>query len=79
LCKNHISEPGIGGTNFLILVLRGRIRQISEFKVNLVYRENSRAARAILRNPVSKNKKQKQTNKQKTPKNKNQISEKKKI
>jgi hypothetical protein len=40
--------------------LGGRGRQISEFKAILVYRVNSRTARAIRRNPVSK----KQTNKQ---------------
>jgi hypothetical protein len=37
---------------------RGRGRQISEFKVSLVYKVSSRTARAIQRNPVSKNKKQ---------------------
>jgi hypothetical protein len=44
--------------------LGGRDRQISEFKVNLVYKVSSRTARAIQRNPVSKkqkNKKQKKT------------------
>jgi hypothetical protein len=46
--------------------LGGRGRQISEFKASLVYKVNSRTAKAIQRNPVSKNK---QTNKQ-TPKNK---------
>jgi hypothetical protein len=30
-------------------------RQISEFKASLVYRVNSRTARAAQRNPVSKN------------------------
>jgi L-2-hydroxyglutarate oxidase LhgO len=43
--------------------LGGRGRQISEFKASLVYKVSSRTARAIQRNPVSKNKKQK-TNKQ---------------
>jgi hypothetical protein len=44
--------------------LGGRCRWISEFKASLVYKESSRTARAIQRNPVSinKNKKQK-TNK----------------
>jgi outer membrane protein assembly factor BamA len=40
--------------------LGGRGRWISEFKASLVYRVSSRTARAIQRNPVSKNK---QTNK----------------
>jgi hypothetical protein len=39
-----------------------RGRQISEFEASLVYKVSSRTARAIQRNPVSKNK---QTNKQK--------------
>jgi hypothetical protein len=42
--------------------LGGRGRWISKFKASLVYRVSSRTARAIQRNPVSKNK---QTNKQK--------------
>jgi hypothetical protein len=52
--------------------LRGRGRQISEFKASLVYRMSSRTARATQRNPVSKKKnknkkkkKQKQKQKQK--------------
>jgi hypothetical protein len=36
--------------------LRGRGRQISEFKASLVYKVSSRTARAIQRNPVSKKK-----------------------
>jgi hypothetical protein len=44
--------------------LGGRGKQISEFEASLVYRVSSRTARAIQRNPVSKNKKQKnKTNK----------------
>jgi hypothetical protein len=43
--------------------LGGRGRQISEFEASLVYKVSSRKARAIQRNPVSKNK-NKQTNKQ---------------
>jgi hypothetical protein len=43
----------------LIPSLRGRGRQISEFKASLVYKVSSRTARAIQKNPVSKNKKQK--------------------
>jgi hypothetical protein len=41
--------------------LGGRGRWISEFEASLVYKVRSRTARAIQRNPVSKNK---QTNKQ---------------
>jgi hypothetical protein len=37
----------------------GRDRQISEFKVSLVYKVSSRTARGIQRNPVSKKKKKK--------------------
>jgi hypothetical protein len=37
--------------------LGGRGRWISEFEASLVYRVSSRTARAILRNPVSKNSK----------------------
>jgi hypothetical protein len=36
--------------------LGGRGRRISEFEASLVYRVSSRTARAIQRNPVSKNK-----------------------
>jgi hypothetical protein len=36
--------------------LGGRGRQISEFEVSLVYKVNSRTARATQRNPVWKNK-----------------------
>jgi hypothetical protein len=43
--------------------LGGRGRQISEFKVSLVYRVSSRTARATQRNPVSKNQPNKQTHK----------------
>jgi hypothetical protein len=43
--------------------LGGRVKRISEFKASLVYRESSRTARAIQRNPVSKQT-NKQTNKQ---------------
>jgi hypothetical protein len=45
----------------LIPALQGRGRWISEFEASLVYKVSSRTARAIQRNPVSKNK---QTNKQ---------------
>ena len=58
--------------------MRGRGRQISECKDSLVYRVSSRTAKAIQRNPVSKNKtkqnkkqtKKNKTNKQKTKQNK---------
>jgi hypothetical protein len=54
----------------LIQRLGGRGRQISEFKASLVYKVSSRTARAIQRNPVSKNQNlNKQTNKQKTKQN----------
>jgi hypothetical protein len=43
----------------LISALRGRGRWISEFEASLVYKVSSRTARAIQRNPVSKNRKQK--------------------
>jgi hypothetical protein len=36
----------------------GRGRQISEFEASLVYKVSSRSARAIQRNPVSKNQQQ---------------------
>jgi hypothetical protein len=39
--------------------LEGRSRWISEFEASLVYKVNSRTARAIERNPVSKNQKEK--------------------
>jgi hypothetical protein len=39
--------------------LGGRGRWISEFEASLVYKVSSRTARAIQRNPVSKNKKTK--------------------
>jgi hypothetical protein len=46
--------------------LGGRGRQIPEFETSLVYRVNSRTARATQKNPASKNKNNqptKQTNK----------------
>ena len=55
------SCAGRGGTR-----LWSKGRWISEFEASLVYRVSSRTARAIQKNPVSKNqRKQKQTNKQK--------------
>jgi hypothetical protein len=41
--------------------LGGRGRRISEFEASLVYKVSSRTARAIQRNPVSKNQKKKDT------------------
>jgi hypothetical protein len=52
--------------------LGGRGRRISEFEASLVYKVNSRTARAIQRNPVSKNKtKQNKTKTNKQTKKKN--------
>jgi hypothetical protein len=48
--------------------LGGRGRQISEFEASLVYRVSSRTARAIQKNPVSKNQKIKNKNKNKIKK-----------
>jgi hypothetical protein len=45
--------------------LGGRGRWISEFKASLVYKVSSRTARAIQRNPVSKNEKKKKKKKRK--------------
>jgi hypothetical protein len=39
--------------------LGGKGRKISEFQASLVYKVSSRSARAIQRNPVSKNQKKK--------------------
>jgi hypothetical protein len=52
----------------------GRGRQISEFEASLAYKVSSRTARAIQRNPVSKQTNKKQTNKQ--TKNKKQTNKK---
>jgi hypothetical protein len=54
--------------------LGGRGRQISEFKASLVYRVSSRTARAIQRNPVSKNN-DKKTKKKKQKKQKKKNNE----
>jgi hypothetical protein len=43
--------------------LGGRGRGISEFEASLVYRVSSRTARAVQRNPVSKNKRKKKKKK----------------
>jgi hypothetical protein len=50
--------------------LGGRGRQISEFEASLVYRVNSRIARATQRDPVSKNQKPKPKTKKPKPKKK---------
>jgi hypothetical protein len=43
--------------------LGGRGRRISEFEASLVYKVSSRTARAIQKNPVSKNQKKKKKKK----------------
>jgi hypothetical protein len=43
--------------------LGGRGRQISKFEASLVYRVSSRTARAIQKNPVSKNQKERKKEK----------------
>jgi hypothetical protein len=48
----------------------GRSRRISEFEASLVYKVSSRTARAIQRNPVSKNQKKQKTKKTQTKPNK---------
>jgi hypothetical protein len=53
--------------------LGGRVRQISEFEASLVYRVSSRTARAIQRNPVSKNKKKTKKKKKKKKRKKIKI------
>ena len=56
----HTFNPRVNGGR------GGRGRQISEFKVSLVYRASSRTARAVKqRNLVSKNKQTKDKNKNK--------------
>jgi hypothetical protein len=45
--------------------LGGRDRRISKFKASLVYKVSSRTARAIQRNPVSKNQKKKKKERKK--------------
>jgi hypothetical protein len=50
--------------------LGGRGRRISEFEASLVYRVSSRTAKATQRNPVSKNKTNKQQQKKKKKKEK---------
>jgi hypothetical protein len=56
--------------------LGGRGRRISEFKASLVYKVSSRTARAIQKNPVSKNQKKKKEEKRKEKKKKTNTSQK---
>ena len=53
-----------------LILAFGRQRQISEFKASLVYRVSSRTARAIQRNPVSKDQKKKKKKERKEKKRK---------
>jgi hypothetical protein len=46
--------------------LGGKGRRISEFEASLVYRVSSRTARAVKRNPVSKNQNNNNNNNNKT-------------
>jgi hypothetical protein len=57
--KENSLLPGGGAARLYSQHLGGRGRRISEFKVSLVYKVSSRSARAIQRNPVSKNQKKK--------------------
>jgi hypothetical protein len=54
---------------------RGRGRWISEFKASLVYKVNSRTARATQRSPVLKNKTKQKTKKPKSKNNNNNKKE----
>jgi hypothetical protein len=58
----------------LILALgRQRYAELLEFEASLVYKENSRAARAVTqRSPVLKNKTENKTNKKQNPKQRKQ-------
>jgi hypothetical protein len=57
--------------------LGGRGRWISEFEASLVYKVSSRTARAIQRNPVSKNQKKRKKKKRKKKKEKRKTKNKK--
>jgi hypothetical protein len=59
----QLEKAGRGGAHLYSQHSGGRGRRISEFEVGLVYKVSSRTARAIQRNPVSKQQQQ-QTNKQ---------------
>ena len=54
-----MSFDGRGDARLYSQHLGGRGRRISEFEASLVYRVSSRIARAIQRNPVTKNQKRK--------------------
>jgi hypothetical protein len=58
-------KPGVVAHAFNPSTQGGRGRRISEFEASLVYKVSSRTARAIQRNPVSKNQ-NKQTKKKDT-------------
>jgi hypothetical protein len=53
--------------------LGGRGRWISEFEASLVYRVSSRTARAIQRNPVSKNQKKRKRERERGKKKERKI------
>jgi hypothetical protein len=53
--------------------LGGRGRWISEFEVSLVYRVDSRRAKTIQRNPVSKNKNKNRNKNKNKDKNKTRV------
>ena len=58
-------KPGVVAHPFQSQHLGGRGIRISEFEASLVYKVNSRTARDIQRNPVSKSKKKKKKTKKK--------------
>jgi hypothetical protein len=60
----HVHKtPYIDNNNNILIFRRQRQVDLCEFKASVVYRVSSRTARATQRNPVSKNKKTKQMNK----------------
>jgi hypothetical protein len=61
----HSLEKPPGGARLNSQHLGGRGRRISEFEASLVYKVSSRTARAIQRNPVSKNQNHKKEKKKK--------------
>jgi hypothetical protein len=70
-CLEKTKQPGgVAHAFTLIPALRRQRQAISEFKASLVYRMSSRTARAIQRNPVSKNQKKKKRKKKKQNKTK---------
>jgi hypothetical protein len=62
-----------GGARLQSQHSRGRGRQISEFEASMVYKVSSRTARAIQRNPVSKNKTKKKKKRKRKRKERNDI------